>query len=358
MHKALDFYIEISGKCNAKCPYCARQRFEQRYSGKNMSPGLFERVLNRLFELELLDREHVSTIKLYNWGEPFLNPEINGILGILKKNGLYADVSSNFIVKPEIDKDLLPVISGVIFSLSGFSQESYARVHGAALDKVLGNFEDFYKKIRFYAPDTKIIIAWHRYKFNESELWQAYRYFDRPGIRFLPTVAYLNDLPEMLSFTQGRLPETRQKQARADLFLEHISQELAYHKQRSRNYRCFMRDQLVIDESGQLLLCCGMNAFDQEHVLGNILEMSAEEIFRKKSRDPVCSTCISSGLPRAIGAIGRKPLPPGGKGDYIKLWFRFNLTDPCLSYLYSKVGGMIKDLPGGGNIFRKIRKMF
>ena len=355
MYRALDFYIEISGKCNAKCPYCARQRFEQRYSGKNMSPGLFEQILNRLFELELLDRDHVSTIKLYNWGEPFLNPEINEILGILKKNKLYADVSSNFIFKPEIDKDLLPVINGAIFSLSGFSQDSYGKIHGASLDKVLENFDDFYKKIRRFAPDTKISIAWHRYRFNESEFWQAYRYFDRPSIRFLPTVAYLNDLPEMLSFAQGRLSETRQRQAQSDLFLEHISQELAYYKQRSKHYRCFMRDQLVIDESGQLLLCCGMSAFDQEHVLGNILEMSREDVFRKKSLDLICPICISSGLPRAIGSIGRKPLPPGGKGGYIKLWLKFNLADPFLSYLYSKVGGIIKDLPGGGKIFRMIR---
>jgi len=358
MHRALDFYIEISGKCNAKCPYCARQRFEQRYSGKNMSPGLFEQILNRLFELELLDHDHVSTIKLYNWGEPFLNPEINEILGILKKNELYADVSSNFIVKPEIDKDLLPVISGVILSLSGFSQDSYGKIHGAALDKVLENFEDFYEKIRRTAPDTKISIAWHRYTFNESELWQAYRYFDRPAISFLPAVAYLNDLPEMLSFTQGRLSETRQRQAQSDLFLEHISQGLAYHKQRSKHYRCFMWDQLVIDENAQLLLCCGMNSFEREHVLGNILEMSAEEILRKKSLDPICPICIASGLPRAIAAIGRKPLPPGGKGDYIKFWSRFNLVDPSLSYLGSKFGALIKDLPSGGSIFRKLRKLF
>jgi organic radical activating enzyme len=358
MHKALDFYIEISGKCNAKCPYCARQRFEQRYSGRSMSPGLFEQILNRLTGLGLLDRDHVSAIKLYNWGEPFLNPEINKILGILKKNKLFADVSSNFIVKPEIDKGLLTVISSVTFSLSGFSQESYGKIHGAALDMVLDNFEDFYKKINVSAPDAKIIISWHRYKFNENELWEAYKYFDRPGIRFLPTVAYFNDLPEMLSFARGKLPEIRQTRAQGELFLDHISRGLAYHKQRSKNYRCFMRDQLVIDESGQLLLCCGMNAFDQEHVLGNILEMSVDDIFKEKMRDPICPTCISSGFPRAINAIGHKPLPPGGKSRFIKLWLQFNLSDPCLSYLHSKVGGIVKGLPGGGNIFRKLKKMF
>ncbi len=322
-----------------------------------MSAELFERILDRLLKLKLFDREHVSTVKLYNWGEPFLNPEINSILSILKKNGLYADISSNFIAMPEIDKDLLSVISGVIFSLSGFSQESYGRIHGASLYKTLENFEDLYIKIRKASPDTKISISWHRYRFNENELWQAYKYFDRPGIRFLPNVAYLNDLSEMLSFSQGRLAGARQVQAQKDLFLDYIYRELDYHKQRSQEYLCFMKDQLVIDENGQVLLCCGMSSFDREHVLGNILEMSSEEIFRKKSLDPICPICVASGLPRAIGAARSKTLPPGGKRKYFKLWLRCNLADPCLKYLYLNFGAAVKNLPAGGEIFRRIRKM-
>lgn len=197
--KVSGLFIEISGRCNAKCPYCARQRFNQRYSGKNMSPVLFGQILDHLLNIGLLHRDHTPTIGLFNWGEPFLNPEINDILKILKKKKLYAGVSSNFIVKPEIDKDNLPVISKVTFSLSGFSQDSYGKIHGASLNKVLDNFEDFYDKIRDYAPNTNLRIAWHRYTFNERELWEAYKYFDRPGIRFHPVIAYLNDLHEMLS---------------------------------------------------------------------------------------------------------------------------------------------------------------
>lgn len=357
MHRASDFFIEISGKCNARCPYCARQRFENRYSGHNMSPGIFEKIIDHLFTLEILNSDNASTIKLYNWGEPFLNPGINRILEILKKNRLFADVSSNFIIKPEIDNDLLPVISGVTFSLSGFSQASYGKIHGASLAKVLDNFEDFYKLLRCSAPDTKICISWHRYNFNESEFWQAYKYFNRPGIRFLPTVAYFNDLPEMLDFSLHNVPKARLKQAHKDLFLDHVSQKLDYCKLRSKGYRCFMWDQIVIDENGQLLLCCGMTSQDQEHVLGNILSMTTEEIFRKKSLDPICPTCIASGFPQAAGIIGYKSLPPGGNGNYLKLWTRYSLAGPCIRYLSSKMGRIIKDLPGGGNLFRQLRKM-
>ncbi|MFZ3071746.1 MAG: radical SAM protein [Thermodesulfobacteriota bacterium] len=351
--KVLSIFIEISGRCNAKCPYCARQRFKQRYSGKNMSPVLFEQILDHLLDIDILHRDHNPTILLYNWGEPFLNPGINDILKILKEKKLYAGISSNFILKPEVDKDNLQVISEVTFSLSGFSQDSYGKIHGASLNRVLDNFEDFYDKIRAYAPNTKIRIAWHRYIFNEREFWEAYKYFDRPGINFNPAVAYLNDLSEMLNYAERGLPgvlsEDRQRQVEADLFFNYISQKLAYHRQRSKHYQCFMWKYLVIDEIGQLLLCCGMTNDDLDHILGNVLEMSAEEIWQKKLSDSICKRCILSGLPRALSSIDYKPLPPGGGiGGHFELWYQINL---------SKVVSIIRDLPMGEKIIRMIKKI-
>jgi MoaA/NifB/PqqE/SkfB family radical SAM enzyme len=346
--------IEISGRCNAKCPYCIRQRFKQRYSGIIMSRALFENILNHLFDIGLLPRDYTSAINLYNWGEPFLNPELNDILEVLKKKKLRAAISSNFIVKPELDKDNLSVISIIILSLSGFTQNSYGKIHGASLKRVLDNFEDLYQKIRNYSPNTRILIAWHRYRFNESELWEAYKYFDRPGIHFHPTVAALNDLPEMLSYAEGVLPEDRRKQAEDDLFLDYISQGLAYHRQRSKQYHCFDWKSLVIDETGQLLLCCGMSNEDTDHVLGNVIEMSAEEIWQKKLSDPICKTCISSGGPRMYvsGMYYKKPLPSGEKGSYFKL--RYQL---CLFGVIDRGTRIIRLLPGGEQIICMLRKM-
>jgi len=337
-------FIEISGKCNAKCPYCARQRFKQRHLGKNMSPALFEQILDHLQNIGSFHRLHNSMIYLYNWGEPFLNTEINCILKILKKKKLYAGISSNFIVTPEIDKENYPIIREVIFSLSGFSQNSYGKIHGASLNKVLNNLDNFHENIRKFAPDTNIDIAWHRYTFNERELWTAYKYFDRLGIRFKPAVAVLNDLHEMLNYAEGRLSENRQEEAERDLFLNYLSQVIAYHRQKSKHYHCFMWNSLVIDEAGQLLLCCGMTKNDLDHILGNALEMLEKEIWEKKLTDSICIRCISSGVARASLNFGNPPLPSGGKETYekyYKLWYQLNL---------SKILRTIKDIPGGEEI--------
>lgn len=332
----MPIYIEISGRCNAKCPYCARQRFKQRYAGKNMSPLLFEKILSHLITIGILNREKNQTICLYNWGEPSLNPEINEILKILKMKNLNAEVSSNFITKPQIDNDNLNIISSVIFSLSGFTQDSYGKIHGASLNKVLNNFEDFYFKLRTYSPDTRIKIAWHRYTFNEKEFWEAYQYFNRPGILFQPTVAYFNDLPEMLCYMEGGLSEDRQKQAENDLFLNHVSQKLTGYQKQDRQNQCFMWNYLVIDETGQLLLCCGMTNHDVDHVLGNVLEMSSKDIMQKKLSDPICKKCIASGFPQSIASLGNMPLPQGRWAESYKLWCQINL--------YSGLATMLKKM--------------
>jgi MoaA/NifB/PqqE/SkfB family radical SAM enzyme len=322
-----------------------------------MSPELFEQTLDHLFNIGILNACRPPPIYLYNWGEPFLNPNINDIISILKKNNLHAGISSNFIVRPEIDKGNLPVINDVRFSLSGFSQDTYGRIHGASLQRVLEHFEYLYKQISTHAPGTITTIAWHRYAFNESELWKAFKYFDRPGIFFNPVIAYLNDLPEMLSFANACLSDDRRRQAEKDMFLDHISQQLSYHRLRSKRYKCFMWNQLVIDEYGQLLLCCGFSnkGEDKRHIAGNVLEMSAEEIWQKKLSDPLCKTCIATGLPRAIRRFNNKPLPHGRLGDYCKLWYhQMNLSNGPFQYALSQVAGIVQDLPFGERLFRLI----
>jgi MoaA/NifB/PqqE/SkfB family radical SAM enzyme len=326
-----------------------------------MSPVLFEQILNHLSKLDILDKSYNTVISLFNWGEPFLNPEINDILRILKDKKLYASISSNFIVRPDVDKECLPVISALTFSMSGFRQDSYGRIHAASLDKVLENFNDFYVKMRKHSPKTKINIAWHRYTFNENEFWAAYKYFNRlGGIRFAPAIAYMNDGLEMMDFLENGLSEDRKKLVEKDLFVNHIRKRVAYHKEKSKGYRCPAWNFLVIDETGQLLLCCGVTGYDSDHVLGNILEMSKEKIWKSKLSDPLCNKCLSSGLARwaysqDVGGFHDKPWPSGGGLYRLKLWFQwFSLN--VISLSKSNLGKILRKLPNGEKIIYMIKK--
>ena len=109
-----------------------------------MSANEFEAIINYLFKMKLLHKG--SSISLYNWGEPFLNPELNDILNILGKNSLNASLSSNFIKKVDIKPENYKYISSVVFSLCSLEKENYKRIYGANIANVLVNFDAFLQK--------------------------------------------------------------------------------------------------------------------------------------------------------------------------------------------------------------------
>lgn len=322
LQPAANIYIEISGRCNAKCPYCARQHFNERYSGEMMPPALFEKIIRHLKSNKLIDSNKNTPIFLYNWGEPFIHPEINSIIKILEKENLTSVISSNFIIKPEIEIDNLKNIREIIFSLSGFTQESYGKIHGASLKKVLHNFDEFYKKLQKHSKETIIFINWHRYQFNENEILDAYKYFDKPGIIFRPEIAYFNDLHETVNFIENNINEKRLRNASSELFLEHISNRYShYNKKHIKS--CFMWKCIVIDETGQLLLCCGITNKGNNFTLGNILELTIDEIKHKKTSHEFCTKCLTLGLPAA--KMGYMSIPKSKNRYYLKLLVKMKL---------------------------------
>lgn len=316
--------IEISGVCQAKCQYCMQHRLRKdKNFGSYMSPELFEKILVHLFDIGILDRHRGHKITLYNWGEPFLNKNINEILQILRKYDHFANLSSNFIHVPEIDHNSLSIIKNLVLSLSGMTQDTYGRIHGHKVKEVLDNFNTFYALLRKHSPDARIYVSWHRYQFNEHELWDAFKFFRRPAITFSPVTAFFNDGQEMMDYVKGTLAEDRMAAAKKDLFLEDISKSIAYHRKRSIGYKCPSWNSLAISEIGELLLCCTYSRYDA-HKFGNILELSADEIWQRKISDPVCNQCISKGLARyynlqSFDTPTERPLPPGGGIDNILL---------------------------------------
>lgn len=295
-----------------------------------MSVELFESIMEHLFRLSLLDRNEPSNVWLFSWGEPLLHPQINEILRSLKKMNAVGVLSSNFINMPHLDKELFPVLKNVTLSLSGFSQQSYEKIHGGRLRDVLNNFDRFYDDIRRYSPTTRIMVSWHRYKFNEDELWAAYEYFDREQVYFRPETAFLDDVIEMLRLLSGKrsaISEPRWKKIEEDVFVEHIVRKIDLHRKKSKEQKCEKWDELNVDEKGQLLLCTGIGNNDTDHVLGNVLDMSAEQIWENKLSDSLCNDCISTGLCRFLDLppFNQKPLPRGGGLSQHKLHFVMGL---------------------------------
>ena len=320
--------IEIVGVCQAKCPYCAQNSGRARRQEKPnayMPVEMFRDIVTHLAKSEAFVKRKVDRVYLYNWGEPFLAPAFNEYLEILKEHRLYAVVSSNFQKVPLIKPDNLPVINEVLFSLSGLSDDTYGRIHGGSIAKVLANFEAFNCALKQHSPASKIFMSWHRYRFNEHEFWKAYDYSCKQGIGFIPSVAFLNDLVELIQAAGDRLPTARKDDAQRDLFFEHMVNTIHQYKDHGRDYDCPAWDDVVVDEQGRLLICCGT---DSQTSVGGVFDLTFDEMRERKIRSGLCKACKDKGVAEwahnNFHDRNQLPWPSGGGVRSLRLKLTYN----------------------------------
>ena len=169
--KSLPWIINLDtfSGCNLKCPFCPTGTDQMDRPKKHLPMEHAKRVIDRV-------KEHALEIRLYNWGEPFLNPDIFEIVRYAHDAGLFTVISSNLSVKV---KDLAQkvVASGLdrlTASIDGVSQaslETYRRRADAALCfeniKAIGEER---KRQGVSTPSTELRFLVFRH--NEHELGQ------------------------------------------------------------------------------------------------------------------------------------------------------------------------------------------
>jgi MoaA/NifB/PqqE/SkfB family radical SAM enzyme len=349
--------IEIVGICQAKCPYCAQNSGKNRRHEKPqayMPVEMFRNIISRLAASEAFVTRRIDRVYLYNWGEPFLAPQFNEYLEILKEHRLYAVVSSNFQKVPIIKAENLSVINEVLFSLSGMSDGTYGRIHGGPIDKVLANFEAFNRALKQHSPHSKVFMSWHRYRFNEHEFWKAYGYSRQQGIGFIPSVAFLNDLAELIQAASDRLPGQRKEAAQRDLFFEHMVNTIGQYKASGGDYDCPAWDDVVVDERGRLLICCGT---DSQSSVGGVFDLTFDEMRNRKIRSGLCKVCKDSGVAEwahnNFHDRNQMPWPAGGRSNYLRLKWTYNKLK-----IKSDVRHVLNNVPFGEallGVYRKAR---
>ena len=314
--------IEVAGICQATCPFCAQNSGKSRRKEKPaayMPVDTFRETISRLSKSEAVKDKKIDRVYLYNWGEPFLSPFMNEYLEILREHGLYAVISSNFQKVQPIREENFSVINEVLFSLSGMTEVTYGRIHGD-FRKVLSNFEAFNSDLKKYSPQTKVFMSWHRYRFNEHEFWEAYRYSRRHGVGFIPSVAFMNDLGELIQASTDRLPEHRKEEAERDIYLDHMVESITSYKEDGPDYDCPAWDDVVVDERGRLLICCGTDA---QSAVGDIHETPYGEMRENKINAPLCKACKKTGVAEWAHNNhhdhNQLPWPSGGGLDALRL---------------------------------------
>lgn len=292
-------YFEVSGICNAKCPYCVTGN----KSAINKSPGTEHRSSNfvtgenfrtaivRLIDLNLIGKDTV--ICLYNWGEPLLHPNIQDLLLILKAKKLHFGISTNASKVLKFERGLLTNLDHLTISMPGFSQESYDRIHGFDFNKILSNIDGLLANFRDAGFAGQAKIAYHIYQFNLGEIIHARDFCLKRKINFAPSVAFINDYNLAISFLNKTLEYNKLNEMAKNLLLYYVDELI---NKSPRDFNCPQYDYLTIDAACDVLTCCAVPPNHPDYSIGSIFQLSREDILTKKKQQKICKECISSGL--------------------------------------------------------------
>lgn len=306
-------YFEISGICNARCPWCVTgnqslSRINNSYGFNFIKPADFERAIDKLIEMGLINSS--SCISLYNWGEPLLHPDFEKILEILHVREIGFSISTNASRPVTIRKNLMSNMQSLIVSMPGFSQESYDKVHGFNFKKITQNIDLLLSNFRKAGFVGTPILAYHIYQFNIGEINLAMEFCSKRGIDFVPSIAYMNDFNLAMAYLNGTMGRELLEKASRELLLYYVDDLI---KHVPRDYHCPQYDCLTIDEFCNVLTCCAVPKNHPEYTIGSLFDLSIDEILSKKTSQNICTECMNSGLAYWV----HNPIVPSFVGDII-----------------------------------------
>ena len=177
--------IDPTNRCTLRCPACITGNGENLYPKGYMTFEMIKRIVDQL-------KDYVYIINLYNWGEPFLNRDLNKMVKYAHECRIYVSISTNLQCRNEetwreiVEKGC----DHLIVCIDGASQETYSKYRvGGELDAALRNLKkiiDWKKKLRRKNP----FIVWQYLLFehNENELQEAEKIAYAYGVDFFEIV--------------------------------------------------------------------------------------------------------------------------------------------------------------------------
>lgn len=283
--------FDITGGCNAKCPLCvtARETFGQRL--QFISVPDFGRALDRMLELELIGLG--GGIGLQNWGEPIVHPDLNGIFKALSDRSLECGISTNASKATNFHVSTSH-LNSMIFSLPGWSQASYDKVHGLRFDRIVSNMESTLANLRDTGFVGHAMMNFHVYQFNVyGELEEAAEWCEKNGVAFRPYLAYINDYNLAKAYLKGEIQRDELSNISSSIFTHYVDDLI---KSQPADWPCPQWGALVLDHRSNVLLCCSLPFSHQECVVGSVFELSRDEIVAGKKNAKECDECMGCGI--------------------------------------------------------------
>lgn len=160
--------VEPINICNLKCSLCLTASQNNSRPPARLTLEVFKRFIDEIGDYLLL-------IVLWNWGEPFLNPDIYDMIAYATSRGILVHSSTNGNVRFDAQTAERIVSSGLtslIFAVDGATQETYSSYRrGGDLERVQNNIRVLVDaKKRLMSAYPKITVRFVAMRQNEPEL--------------------------------------------------------------------------------------------------------------------------------------------------------------------------------------------
>jgi len=256
--------IELTSLCQLRCPFCRtgnalRKQYPQVPRGK-ITKETFLNIMNKV--------PNLGHISLYNWGEPFLHPDVVWFVQTVKQYGKTCELSSNMqIMTPEIAEGIVKAQLDILrVSCDGMTQETYSKYRqGGDIDKVIRNSKllaSTKEELKSRLP--QVVFQFVVNRFNEHELPYFGNMAKQWGADQISPINICSMTPEGYFITPYFEPKNpRWKRYWGIGFLTNCRQPWEH---------------ITFDWNGDVYPCCNPSGII-DYKMGNINESSFEEIW-------------------------------------------------------------------------------
>ena len=149
--------VEVTSRCNAFCAYCPRTVLHGEWFSRDMSMGLFTRIVDGI-------RGKVGLVYLQGWGEPLLNPDILEMIRLARRK-LDAEVgltTNGTLLDDSRTRGLLGAgLDTIGVSFAGGSAATHKELRrGCDFDRVVSNTKALVKEKNEAGNNLRVIASY------------------------------------------------------------------------------------------------------------------------------------------------------------------------------------------------------
>ncbi len=161
----LDYYIEITNRCNLNCLTCSSREYYNDQLHK-MTLTDFDSCTSKIVR----DDPFITWINLFGHNEPLIHPDIADLIDNANSKGLSVGISTNMSLVFNVEKLIRSKPMWIRVSTSGLGTNYEISHQGGKSNLVIENLTKISKLRSEYSPDTEIEVFFLKYNYNQEDI--------------------------------------------------------------------------------------------------------------------------------------------------------------------------------------------